>query len=146
MAERTIWKPDCPVKGLMGASLRETAISPKQRKGWVGTAIARLTPGEVIARMERGEHFVFIDARSAKEWEAADFKLPGAIHVPVDRIIQHLRLIPLGHPVVSYCNSPGEESSARVAQELTRRGFLNTHPLIGGLEAWRKAGYPLEPK
>jgi rhodanese-related sulfurtransferase len=107
---------------------------------------AKLTPGEVNARMERGERFVFIDARPLREWKAADSKLPGAIHVPADEVNEHLREIPLGHPVISYCSSPDEESSAQVARELTLRGFLNAHPLVGGFEAWLQAGYPIEPK
>jgi rhodanese-related sulfurtransferase len=107
---------------------------------------AKLTPGEVKARMECGEHFVFVDARPLQAWNAAENKLPGAVHVPVDSITEHVNEIPWGHPVVSYCDSAHEDSSAVVAQELIRRGFLNTHPLVGGLEAWRKAGYPVEAK
>jgi rhodanese-related sulfurtransferase len=107
---------------------------------------AKLTPGEVKARMERGEHFVFVDARPMEEWNASTSKLPGAVHVPEDGISEHLKEIPWGHPVVSYCNSAHEESSAHVARELTRRGFLNAHPLAGGFEAWCEAGYPLEFK
>lgn len=141
-----IWHSECHTSKAMGAVLHESALRSERSKEWLGATITKLTPGEVVARMERGERFVFIDARSSKEWEAADSKLPGAIHVPVDKIIQYLKEIPLGHPVVSYCSSPSEQLSAQVAQELMRRGFLNTHPLIGGVEAWRKAGYPLEPK
>jgi rhodanese-related sulfurtransferase len=107
---------------------------------------AKLTPEEVKARMERGERFVFVDARPLHEWNAAENKLPGAVHVPVDGISEHLNEIPWGHPVVSYCSSVHEASSAVVARELIRRGFLNAHPLVGGLEAWREAGYPVEPK
>jgi rhodanese-related sulfurtransferase len=33
-----------------------------------------------------------------------------------------------------------------VAQELMERGFKNVHPLYGGFEAWRQAGYSVEPK
>lgn len=130
----------------MGATLNQTAITPERSQEGRRTTLAKLTPGEVVARMEHGERFVFIDLRSNEDWNATDSKLPGAIHIPADEIIQHLKQIPLGDPVVSYCNSPGEESSAQVAEELMRRGFLNTHPLIGGVEAWRKAGYPLEAK
>lgn len=108
--------------------------------------VAKLTPDEVIARMERGEQFIFIDARSSAEWSATDRVLPGAIHVPADEVSRHVKEIPLGRPLVSYCSSPHEECSDRVARELTRRGFLNAHPLIGGLDAWCKAGYPVEHK
>jgi rhodanese-related sulfurtransferase len=33
-----------------------------------------------------------------------------------------------------------------VAQELTQRGYRNVHPLYGGFDAWRRAGFPLEQK
>ncbi|MGH9470008.1 MAG: rhodanese-like domain-containing protein [Terriglobia bacterium] len=105
-----------------------------------------LTASEVMARMGHGERFVFVDTRSSSEWSATDAKLPGAIHVPEDEVAQHLKELPLGHPVVSYCSSPDEQASTRVAEKLMRHGFLNAQPLIGGFEAWRRAGYPVEPK
>lgn len=108
--------------------------------------LAELTPGEVKARMERGERFIFVDARSLEEWNAAENKLPGAVHVPMDGIGEHLKNIPWGHPVVSYGGSPHDESSGVVARELTRRGFLNAYSLVGGFEAWYEAGYPVERK
>jgi rhodanese-related sulfurtransferase len=33
-----------------------------------------------------------------------------------------------------------------VAQLLTDRGLTNVRYLQGGYEAWRRAGYPLDPK
>jgi rhodanese-related sulfurtransferase len=33
-----------------------------------------------------------------------------------------------------------------VAQKLTEKGWKNVHPLYGGFDAWRQAGYPVEPK
>ena len=48
--------------------------------------------------------------------------------------------------VITYCTSPHEASSAQVAQKLAEHGYKNVHPLFIGLEAWQKAGLPLEPK
>jgi rhodanese-related sulfurtransferase len=33
-----------------------------------------------------------------------------------------------------------------VAQELMDRGLTDVHYITGGFDAWREAGYPLEPK
>jgi len=33
-----------------------------------------------------------------------------------------------------------------VALTLQQHGWTNVRPLVGGFEAWRKAGYPTEPK
>ena len=106
----------------------------------------KLTVHEVKIRLDLGERFVFVDARDSKEWTQSDLKLPGAIRVPAHGVAKHLDVIPQGRTIVTYCASSHEESSARVALELLRRGFLNVHPLIGGFDAWGKAGYPVEPK
>jgi len=36
-----------------------------------------------------------------------------------------------------------EASAARVAAEYREKGFHNTFALDGGVEAWKKAGYPV---
>jgi len=51
-----------------------------------------------------------------------------------------------GPTMVTYCTCPHEASSARVAQKLLNHGFKNVHALYDGLDAWVKAGYPVEPK
>ncbi len=33
-----------------------------------------------------------------------------------------------------------------MAQTLLEHGFDSVHPLSGGFDAWRRAGYPLEKK
>ncbi len=33
-----------------------------------------------------------------------------------------------------------------MAQTLLQRGWTNARPLLGGFEAWRKAGFPTEAK
>jgi rhodanese-related sulfurtransferase len=33
-----------------------------------------------------------------------------------------------------------------VALVLEKHGFKDVHPLIGGFDAWQKAGLPVEPK
>lgn len=63
----------------------------------------RVTVEEVKARMDRGEPIVFIDARNPKAWSESDTKLPGAIRVPVDELGQHLKEIPRGRALITYC-------------------------------------------
>ena len=105
----------------------------------------KLTAGEVIGRMGRGERFAFVDARGLMDRSEPDGRLPGAIRVPSGEVEEHVKDIPQGRPIIAYCTCPNEECSTRVALELMRRGFLNVHPLIGGLDAWRGAGGPVEP-
>jgi rhodanese-related sulfurtransferase len=45
---------------------------------------------------------------------------------------------------VVYCACPNEVSAARVALKLRKAGFTKVRPLLGGIEAWRAAGFTLE--
>ena len=105
----------------------------------------RVTVDEVKARLEKGEPFIFIDARNEKAWSQALDTLPDAIRVPADAVESHLSEIPHGFAIITYCTCPSEQSSARVSDELVNRGYRSAHPLYGGLGAWREAGLPLAP-
>lgn len=63
----------------------------------------RATVDEVIERLNRGEQFVFIDARNPNAWGKAETKLPGAIRIPSDEVAQHLNEIPQGRTIITYC-------------------------------------------
>jgi len=51
----------------------------------------------------------------------------------------------LGSEVVFYCAEPREATSARMALLLSSHGYKDLHPLSGGLEGWRQAGFVVEP-
>ncbi len=108
----------------------------------------RVTADEVLARMERGEPLVFLDARSEAEWQESYEKLRGAVRMsPEIRDEEEtLPLIPRNRGVITYCTCPHEESAARVADFLIARGWSDVHPLYGGVESWRRAGGPFSPK
>jgi len=65
--------------------------------------VGRATPEQVMARLARGEKIVFLDTRNPKAWAEADAKLPGAIRVEADRVGEHVREIPHGRPIITYC-------------------------------------------
>lgn len=106
----------------------------------------RVTIDEIKTRLERGEQFTFLDTRNDQAWSEAQTKVTGAIRVPAGEVEQHLSEISHERTVITYCTCPHEASSAKVAQELSARGYKNVHPLFIGFEAWEKAGLPVEPK
>lgn len=65
--------------------------------------LTRVTVDEILARMKRGEPFVFIDTRNAQAWSTAETKLPGAIRVPAEEVEEHLADIPRDRVVITYC-------------------------------------------
>ena len=105
---------------------------------------ARITPMELKRRLEARDPLVIVDLRTALDVEAAPYKIPGARLIDPEELRHPRQTIPRDSEVVFYCAEPREATSARVAIRAAAIGFHNVHPLSGGLEAWRQAGFPVE--
>ncbi len=108
--------------------------------------VQRLEPREVIDRIDRGESFMFVDARDDFHWGASERKLPGAIRVTVRAYESILSRVTLKEPIVVYCASPHEDFSTRVARHIKDLGYEDVYVLKGGFDAWEDAEGPDEPK
>ena len=106
---------------------------------------ARITPIELKRRLEAGDHIVIFDLRTALDIATAPYRIPGALEIGPEALQHPYRLIPRDSEVVFYCAEPREATSARMALRLASHGFKNVHPLSGGFEAWRQAGFVVEP-
>jgi rhodanese-related sulfurtransferase len=105
---------------------------------------ARITPMELNRRLEAGDPLVIVDLRTALDVAAAPYKIPGARLIDPGELRHPHHLIPRDAEVVFYCAEPREATSARVALRAAAIGFKNVHPLSGGLEGWRQAGFAVE--
>lgn len=105
-----------------------------------------ISPGDVKRRMDNGERVVFLDARSPDEWDAARKQIRGALRFRPSEVENHLRWIPQGHPIVTYCECPEERCSTRAAEALMENGWHDVHPLAGGFPAAEHEGIPTEEK
>ena len=65
--------------------------------------VTRVTPEEVKARMDRGEEFIFVDARNEQAWSESDVKLPGAIRIPADEAGKRVDDLPGDRTIITYC-------------------------------------------
>ena len=106
---------------------------------------ARITPVELKRRLDAGDHLVIIDLRTALDMEAAPYGIPGACRITPEALQHPHQLIPRDREVVFYCAEPKEATSARLALRLASNGFKSIHPLSGGLEGWREAGFVVVP-
>ena len=66
------------------------------------------------------------------------------MHLPLHGFEQHIQEMPRDRDIILYCACPNEASAARVAKTLIDNGFVRARPLLGGLDAWLAAGYPVE--
>jgi len=116
----------------------------RRRRFLIHLRKARITPMELKRRLEAREPLVIVDLRTALDVAAAPYKIPGARLIDPEELRHPRQTIPRDSEVVFYCAEPREATSARVAIRAAAIGFHNVHPLSGGLEAWRQAGFPVE--
>jgi rhodanese-related sulfurtransferase len=110
--------------------------------------LARLTPGAAQAAL--GSEVLLVDIRSESQ-RAADGTIPGARFVP--RNVLEWRLDPAGAHrdpelaaggarIVLICDEGYQSSLA--AATLQRLGHHDAADVIGGFQAWRAAGLPVD--
>jgi len=87
---------------------------------------------------------LIVDVRSPTAVQLEPRRIPGALHIPLTDVQQHLGELPRDRDIISYCTCPNEASAAQVAKILMDNGFKRVRPLHGGLDAWIAAGYTVE--
>jgi membrane protein DedA with SNARE-associated domain/rhodanese-related sulfurtransferase len=103
--------------------------------------VDRITVDELRGLISAGHKPLILDARP-KEIRSREGIIPGALSAnPADPVVMtysHER------EIVVYCACPNEVSAAIAAKHLRQAGFKNIRPLLGGIDAWVRAGQPLE--
>ena len=91
---------------------------------------------------ESGASVVVVDARSSQSY--AERHIPGAISIP-HRTMTPESTAPLNRSslVVTYCDGIGCNASTKGALNMSRLGF-QVKELMGGLDWWKRDGYPTE--
>jgi glyoxylase-like metal-dependent hydrolase (beta-lactamase superfamily II)/rhodanese-related sulfurtransferase len=81
-----------------------------------------------------------LDVRDQNEWEEGHIK--GAVHIPYYFLPQHLQEIDTTKPIAAICAS-GQRSSIACSL-LQRLNFTQLFNVVGGMEAWERAGFEYE--
>lgn len=89
--------------------------------------------------IEKKSSLVLLDVRT--DWEFDSGHIEGAINMPVDDLQQrHAELKP-NDEILVYCRTGNR--SAKAMQILKDNGYSKIYNMEGGIEAWKKAGYPI---
>jgi hydroxyacylglutathione hydrolase len=94
-----------------------------------------LTVQELRGRIDG---MLVIDVRSEEEYGSGHIE--GALHIPC-RCIEKYEDIPDDRPIAVTCSIGYRGTLA--ASIMRKRGFTNVHNVLGGMNAWKEAGYPL---
>ncbi len=123
------------------AFLAAVAFLPRLvRRYKVATMITPQTLRAILA-----EHTaVLVDVRDESDYNGESGQIPGARNLPLAELASRLgELAPWrDQGVVLICRT--EKRSRAAARLLAQNGFRNVRVVLGGMEAWRRAEYPLE--
>lgn len=100
--------------------------------------MSRISVQELAHLLAAGSSPVLVDARSPMS-RALDGIIPGSI--PFEALTTAPDSQFPGREVIVYCACPNEATAARIAKQLLARGFNPVRPLLGGIHAWRDAGF-----
>ena len=120
-----------------------TPAGPTARIHWVGTLVDRRHPADLYSEIVAGaRNLVVVDARYPEAY--AREHLPTAINLP-SRQLDETTTAGLSREAlyVVYCWNESCHASTKTAQRLEALGF-QVKELHGGLETWRKQGFPTE--
>lgn len=123
------------VVGLATTDVLATAINRDTRLQSYG----EVEPRQIVEQIESGE-VTLIDVRNQGEWN--EKRLPHAHHVMLGTLVRRLDEIPTDKPIVLQCRSGNR--SAIAASILQANGIPQVMNLAGGIQAWQKAGLPVQ--
>jgi rhodanese-related sulfurtransferase len=83
-----------------------------------------------------------IDLRSGDDYGAGH--IPGALHVPINRLSSRPGFVPDDRPVIVYSESGGQDEQENQAVQLLKDQGIEASVLEGGYLAWVNAGLPVE--
>lgn len=98
-----------------------------------------MTCPQLNEMIKAGEKPTIIDVRRYSEWDEGHIE--GAMHIYLGRLPERLHEIPADKPVVLQCKTGTRSSFA--ASILKKANRTNIYNLLGGIDAWKKLGYPL---
>jgi rhodanese-related sulfurtransferase len=106
--------------------------------------VSRITPRQVVAKMTKGEHVAFVDARDDAACSASGLRLTGAVRVRLPSIVRDATRIPRSSVAVVYGTDERDLDVPRVADGLRALGFAEVRVLAGGFAGWVELRYAVQ--
>jgi membrane protein DedA with SNARE-associated domain/rhodanese-related sulfurtransferase len=105
---------------------------------------ARISADELHRLIAEGQQPLIVDLRTPFAREQDNRFVPNALRMDLEEVDQWLDHVPTGREIIFYCTCPNDAGAAYVARKLMHSGYTRVRPLLGGLDAWIAAGYPVE--
>ncbi len=117
--------------------------SPEQlAKYFEAKLAAELGPHNVKRLLDAGSRdIVVLDVRSREGYNEGH--LPGAVNIPFEELPSRMKELSKQKDVITYCWSVTCMLCTKAAYVLAKNGY-RAKEMFGGLEEWKKAGFPIE--
>ncbi|PLY02273.1 MAG: hypothetical protein C0624_09060, partial [Desulfuromonas sp.] len=92
-------------------------------------------------RLQKNPDTVVLDVRQPHDVAKGYINAPGRVTIPLDDLFSRRREVPRGETLVICCQKGKRAPTA--ARYLLGKHFDNVVVLAGGVESWKKAGYPV---
>ena len=103
---------------------------------------AELGPHNVKRMIDLGgRDFIILDVRSAEGFREGH--IPGAVNIPFEELPQRMRELPKNKEIISYCWNVTCILCTKASYVLASKGYT-ARELLGGIQVWRDAGFPIE--
>ena len=138
---------DAAVRSLVRLGYEDTVgYLKKGMEAWImsGYSVSSMsarTAQELRGRQLAGDDMLFVDVRDRREME--DGIIPGSKAIHMGRLLERSSELPADREIVLFCGSGNRSNAA--ASILRNSGIDNVGVMLGGLAAWIKNGYPMEP-
>ena len=103
---------------------------------------AELGPHNVKRLLDQDpRQVVILDVRSTDGYAAGH--LPGALNIPFEELPARMSELPKNKDIITYCWNVTCLLCTKAAYVLAKRGY-RAKEMLGGIEEWKKAGFPIE--
>jgi rhodanese-related sulfurtransferase len=117
----------------MAQSVSAGAENPVRK---IQTVPAEISVAQAKEAWEAGAFI--LDVREAGEWNQTH--IPGSTLIPLGQLEKRLAELPKDRQIVIVCRSGGRSAFAR--DILKKAGFDGVASMDGGMNEWKRAGYP----
>jgi rhodanese-related sulfurtransferase len=104
-----------------------------------------ITPEALHALMVSNHDVLLVDVRQPLHLLGDSVIIGGAQWIAPEEVRENPCLLPKDQDLVVYCTCPSENTSRIILHRALARGFVRIKFLKGGLDGWRRKGYPVEP-
>jgi hydroxyacylglutathione hydrolase len=116
----------------------EGGMDAWETAGYPLTTLSTLSVHQLHQQLKGGQRFTVLDVRTEGEWNAGH--IDGAIHIHGGKLQERFAEVPRDRPVAVVCGSGYRASIA--ASFLQREKYEAVSNVIGGMTAWKAAGFP----